>query len=192
MISYEGNLTRLRPLRRSDQARTLAWRNDPETRENILGYRFPVTEVMEEKWYETALDDQSRTRVIFAIEARDSGALAGMIHLNNIDWIARHAHFGITIGEPDQRGRGLGPDAMTVLFTYAFECLNLRKICLEVAAYNQPAVSLYARYGFSEEGRLRDHVFLEGRYHDVIMMGLFATDFRRRNNTAAAPAEVMA
>ncbi|MBI5681835.1 MAG: GNAT family N-acetyltransferase [Deltaproteobacteria bacterium] len=164
--------------------KSIIWRNDPDTRENALGYRFPVTEKMEDKWYESALDDQSRTRVIFAIVSLKDNALIGFIHLNRIDWIARVAYFGITIGDKEFQGKGMGPDAMEILFNYAFELLNLRKICLEVASFNEKAIRLYQRFGFKEEGVLKEQLFLEGNYHDVVLMRLFDSEFRKNHENA--------
>jgi RimJ/RimL family protein N-acetyltransferase len=184
MISYEGDKVRLRPIRKADAERSIAWRNDPEVRENTLGYRFPVTEEMEAKWYESALKDQDKTRVVFAIEALADDALIGIIQLNRIDWIARLAYLGITIGERAYHGQGFGTDATKVLLRYAFDGLNLRKVCLEVVSYNTRAMKLYRALGFTEEGRLRDQVCLDGAYHDVALMALFADDFRHLDRKA--------
>ena len=139
---------------------------------------------MEDKWYESALDDQSRTRVIFAIESLEDDALIGFIHLNQIDWISRRCYFGITIGEKEYQGKGMGPDSMRILFNYAFECLNLRKICLEVATYNKNAINLYNKFGFVEEGRLKKHVYLEGDYHDIVLMRIFDSEYREKYRNA--------
>jgi len=180
MISYSGERVRLRPLRRSDAETSVVWRNDPVIRENLLGYRFPVTEKMEEKWFESALDDQSRLRVVFAIETIEDAVLIGFINLNQIDWIAKNCYFGISIGNKKYHGKGLAPESMRIMFRYAFDCLNLRKICLEVATFNNNAVALYNKFGFVEEGLLKEHIYLEGKYHDVILMRIFDHEFRNK------------
>ena len=180
MISYEGRQIRLRPIRKNDLEKTILWRNDLVLQEYVLGIRFPVTERMEEKWYESIADDPSRTRMVFAIERIASAEIIGITHLNQIDWITRLAYFGIYIGDSTNRGMGMGSEAMDILFRYGFDCLNLRKICLQVVEYNESALRLYRKYGFKEEGRLREQCYLEGRYYDVVMMALFADDFRNR------------
>src|SRR5262249_12170882 len=38
-----GRVARLRPLRAADRATSVRWRNDPDIRDNVLGYRFPIT-----------------------------------------------------------------------------------------------------------------------------------------------------
>ena len=177
LIMNEGEMVTLRPLRRSDMERSIKWRNDPETREMVMGYHFPVTESTEEKWYEDAMNDQTGNRVIYAIEARSDGGHVGFIYLNQIDWISRTANFGIVIGDKDRRGDGLGPEAMHLFFRYAFHGLNLRRICLQVCELNHNAISVYKRFGFKEEGVLREHVYFGGRYHDVVCMALFAQEY---------------
>jgi UDP-4-amino-4,6-dideoxy-N-acetyl-beta-L-altrosamine N-acetyltransferase len=188
MLSYEGERIRLRPVRRADLEKTILWRNDPAIRENMLGLRFPVTEKMEEKWYESVADDPSRSRVVFAIEKLADAELVGITHLSQIDWIARVAFFGIYIGDSRHHGQGMGREAMDILFRYAFDGLNLRKICLQVASYNEAAIRLYRCYGFKEEGVLKEQCYLEGSYHDVILMRLFADEFRQER--AVLPAEL--
>lgn len=184
MITYKGEKTRLRPIRKSDVEKSINWRNDPDIRDNALGYRFPVTEKMEDKWYESALDDQSKTRVMFAIEAVEDDALIGFIHLSQIDWISRRCYFGITIGEKNYQGKGMAADSMRILFNYAFECLNLRKICLEVVSFNDKAIRLYRKFGFVEEGILKEHLYLEDAYHDIVLMRVLNSEFRKKYKNA--------
>jgi RimJ/RimL family protein N-acetyltransferase len=167
-----GRLAVLRPLRSADRASSVRWRNDPDIRDNILGYRFPVTEAMEADWVEAVLKDQSRTRVVLAIEDKSDGALVGFVYLNNIDWFARNAEFGILIGERSRHGKGLAREALSLIAGYAFESLNLHKLYLRVVAFNKRALRLYRAFGFVDEGVQRQQAYLRGRYYDVVWMGL--------------------
>jgi RimJ/RimL family protein N-acetyltransferase len=177
MLSYEGEKSRLRPRKKEDMNDILKWENDPYLIENTGGSRFPVTEVMKEKQYEEALNDQSRTSVIFAIEDKEDRALAGIIQLNRIDWVSGTSYFAITIGEHEKRGKGIGTDAMHILFRYAFEYLNLRKIYLEVLDFNHSVRKAYGMFGFKKEGTLIEHVYLAHQYYDLHIMSLFKTDY---------------
>src|ERR1700731_2596150 len=93
----EGRAIRLRALAAGDLEHSLAWRNDRAIRDSQLGYPFPVTVEMEERWYGEMLSGERRDRVAFAVETKD-GTLAGFVHLTNINWMSRVAGFGITIG----------------------------------------------------------------------------------------------
>jgi diamine N-acetyltransferase len=176
-----GRLVVLRPLRSADRVKSVRWRNDPDIRDNILGYRFPVTEAMEADWVEAVLKDQSRTRVVLAIEDKSDGALVGFIYLNNIDWFTRNAEFGILIGERSRHGKGLAREALSLVADYAFETLNLHKLYLRVVAFNTRALRLYRAFGFVDEGVQRQQAYLRGRYYDVVLMGLIRG--RTRNPT---------
>ena len=168
----EGEAARLRPLCAADCAVSVRWRNDPDIRDNILGYRFPVTEEMEGQWVDAVLKDQSRTRLVLAIEDKADGALVGFAYLNGIDWFARNAELGMLIGERSRQGRGLAKEALALIAGYAFDTLNLNKLYLRVAAFNDRALRLYRDFGFVEEGRQRQQAFVRGSYHDVVLMGL--------------------
>jgi RimJ/RimL family protein N-acetyltransferase len=175
-----GRAALLRPLRASDHATSVRWRNDAKIRDNILGYRFPITEEMEAHWVDAVLNDQSRTRVVLAIEDKEDGVFVGFVYLNNIDWFARNAEFGILIGERSRQGRGLAKDALALVAGYAFTTLNLNRLYLRVVSFNKRALRLYRSFGFVVEGVQRKHAFVRGRYYDVALMGLLRREFEGR------------
>ena len=172
----------LRPLRESDHSTSVRWRNDQDIRDNVLGYRLPVTEQMEADWVNAVLKDQSRTCVILAIEDRADAVLVGFVYLNNIDWFARNAEFGILIGERSRQGEGLAKDALTLVADYAFTTLNLNRLYLRVVAFNKRALRLYRSFGFVEEGVQRQHAFVQGRYSNVVLMGLLRREFNEKRS----------
>lgn len=119
----KGAAALLRPLRASDRAISVRWRNDPEIRDNTLGYRFPVTEESEADWIKGVLLDRSQSRLVLAIEDASDRALVGFIYLNHIDWFARNAEIGILIGDRSRQRRGLARDALALIAAYGFETL---------------------------------------------------------------------
>lgn len=169
---------RLRPLRRDDAAHTLAWRNDTVLRESQLGYCFPITAEMEAAWFDERLNDRSGRALIFAIEDCSDDAFVGYVTLTDMDWIARVAELGISIGERTRHGRGLGSGALTAMLDHGFNTLNLDRIWVRVAAFNQGALCLFESAGFVREGLLRRHVFVAGGHHDLVVMGLLRSQWR--------------
>ena len=87
---------------------------------------------------------------------------------------------GIIIGEPEQLGKGYGTEALMLLLGYSFDELNLHRVFLRVVDFNQRAIESYLKCGFSKEGRLRDAIFLDGDYHDVVVMSILEEEFRAR------------
>lgn len=119
-----------------------------------------------------------------AIIVRATGRHIGNIGLHRINWIHRRAEMAILLGEPEYRGRGYGPEAITLLAAYAFNKLNLNRIGLGVLAENTAAIRAYRKAGFVEEGRFEQHFFRGGRFFDTVRMGLLRKEFIRRFPTA--------
>ena len=172
MNGLAGTRCSLRPITRADLAQSVGWRNDPATRNDVLGYPFPVTDDMEAAWYDRLHAEQGTRRASFAIQDARDGALAGFVHLTEIEWIARSAGFGIVIGDSTRRGKGMGCEATVLAVRYAFETLNLNRVGLRVLASNTTAECIYRSLGFVEEGRLRAAAFVDGQFADVVLMGM--------------------
>jgi RimJ/RimL family protein N-acetyltransferase len=47
-----------------------------------------------------------------------------------------------------------------------------------VLAYNERAIRAYQKCGFVVEGRERETAFVDGKWHDDLMMGLLSTEFQ--------------
>jgi len=112
----------------------------------------------------------------FVIVDLQSGRTVGTIGLSQIDRRHRRAEYGVLIGEPDARGKGLAADASRLLLGYAFGALGLHRVYLHVFADNEPALRLYEWLGFKTEGCLRQHASKGGQLKDVIVMAILATE----------------
>jgi RimJ/RimL family protein N-acetyltransferase len=63
---------------------------------------------------------------------------------------------------------------------YAFETLNLNKVWLHVLTSNERGIRAYERVGFRREGVLRQHLYREGRYQDLLSMAILREDWKTR------------
>jgi RimJ/RimL family protein N-acetyltransferase len=48
-----------------------------------------------------------------------------------------------------------------------------------VLAHNQRAIRCYEKCGFKREGLLRQESFVDGVYHDVLLMGALRADYNQ-------------
>ena len=182
----EDAIVKLRPLEESDLPTTVAWRNDPTIRDQILSFRFPVSRAMEAKFIARAIEGEGAAQCVVGVVDKADGALCGLVYLRDIDWISRNACFGMMIGRRDRQRRGLGRSALTLMLDHAFNVLNLERVYLYVVEYNQAARRLYESAGFTYEGALRQHVALDGRYYDLLPMGLLRSEYRGTTDAANA------
>jgi RimJ/RimL family protein N-acetyltransferase len=149
-----------------------AWRHDPVVRDGALAYPVPSSITAEIDWIRSFAPKGAPGDVCLAVRAESGAPIVGYCQLRSIDWVARCAEYGMVIGAPQARGRGVGRRALQLSIDYARAQLGLRRIWLRVVAYNDAAIKLYRGAGFVEEGRLVQHVFRNGAYHDVLVYGL--------------------
>jgi RimJ/RimL family protein N-acetyltransferase len=169
----EGARVRLRAPAEADLPFLLAFANDPDLR-GWLRFTFPATEDAERRWLEGLRDDQDR---VWLMRDPATDRAMGSIGLHDWDRVARHAELGLGILRPDDRGRGVGGEAVRLVLRHGFEAMGLRRVWLHVVEDN-PARRLYARLGFREEGRLRRHLYKRGAWRDSVVMGLLREEWR--------------
>ncbi len=125
----------------------------------------------------SALDPSNKT---FALEAIAEVLYIGGIDLQAIDWLDRHAGIGIAIGDIAFRGRGYGTDAMRVMMRLGFDKMNLHRLWLRVYDFNanDAGIRCYEKCGFLREGVLRHDRFIDGQYHDTLVMAILEDEYR--------------
>lgn len=165
----------LRAVERRDLERLNQFNNDVEI-EVLGGGDPPIPQSLArlETHFDAGLGDKERDGTNFAIEV--DGTCIGGCALFNFDEVARVCEIGITIGDRAFWGQGYGGEAIELLVGYGFRHFNLHKICLTVHGENERAIRAYRRAGFVEEGRLREHVWSDGAYRDLVHMGLLRAE----------------
>jgi MbtH protein len=96
----------------------------------------------------------------------------GMVAFLDYDRTQHKAELRKLIGEPSMRGRGYAKEATQLWIAYGLAALQLRKIYLNTLGTNMRNIHLNEELGFKVEGILRNEVLIDGRYHDVLRMGL--------------------
>ncbi|QNT97685.1 N-acetyltransferase [Streptomyces griseofuscus] len=104
------------------------------------------------------------------IETPADRAFAGTVTVGETDNRAGRFKTGIAVTR-DHRRKGCAAEATELLLTYMFAEQRHHKCEVEIHAFNDASLALYRKLGFSEEGRLRQHEFLAGDFHDVVLLG---------------------
>lgn len=168
-IIYDGIV--LEPISPEDTDNIIRWRNSDNVRKNFLDQRL-FTREGHLRWLETMVDTGRVVQFIIYAE----GIPAGSVYLRDIDEENRKAEYGIFIGEDFARGKGIGTKAAKAIVEYGFDSLKLHKIFLRVLAANKAAVRSYEKAGFVQEAYLKDEVWLNGRYEDIILMAIIGAE----------------
>jgi RimJ/RimL family protein N-acetyltransferase len=171
-----GKFTKLIKEYREDVKFTLKYLKDPEIKKYPF-IPFPLTynngSELDEK---TVFNDNYN----FAIETLADKKYIGNCGLRNLDKNNRSADIGIFIGNKEYVFKGYGVDAMMTLIGFIFSKMDLNKIKLDVYEFNKKAIKFYQQCGFRKEGVLKDEIFMNGIYYDVIRMAIFRNDFENK------------
>jgi RimJ/RimL family protein N-acetyltransferase len=135
-----------------------------------------------QKWVEKQYEDPNSH--FFAVRLLADERVVGIIGLDGISWNHRDSFVGIGIGAKEDWGKGYGTDAMRVILRYAFTELCLRRISLDVFEYNPRGVRSYEKAGFVVEGRVREAILREGRWWDLIYMGILRDEWLKLQTDA--------
>lgn len=167
----QGEKVRLRAIERDDLPLLHAFNNDI-TVELSGGGDPPMPQAFArtEAEFNQQTGSGGRDDASFAIEA--DGTFIGICALFNYDHTAHTCELGITIGDKAYWGKGYGRETVKLLVKYAFQYRNFRRVWLRVHGRNERAQRAYRAAGFVEEGRLHQHVYSDGSYDDLIIMGL--------------------
>lgn len=131
----------------------------------------PVTLEEQRSRYAEASKDHAAQ---FAVDV--DGELVGRGGLFNVDDLARNAELGLAL-LPEHQGKGYGKDVLRVLLGYGFRSRNLHRIHLQTLASNEAALRAYRAVGFVEEGRQREHAWVEGAYEDMVLMSILRSEW---------------
>lgn len=159
----------LRLMTYEDTDHIVSWRNSDAVRENFI-YQALFTRESHENWIRTMVETGRVVQMIIC--EKDTDHPVGSVYVRDIDQNHHKAEYGIFIGEPQARGKGYGTAAAKLMIKYCFEELKLHRLFLRVYADNEQAIRSYEKAGFEKEAHLREDVCIDGKYRDIVLMGI--------------------
>lgn len=175
-ISFmDGNKVCLRQYEAKDIDIWYNWFNDAEVVRLMDQRRWPNTKEKQKRYLEAMTVSRSDMQLAIINKAND--CLVGTVGLHGIDPINRNADISVIIGDKKYWGKGLAKEAVGLLVHHSFEMLNLHKLTAGFIDGNAASQKLFESFGFKKEALLRQHVYLQGVYHNVIKMGLLKANY---------------
>lgn len=162
----EGKKIYLSSMSESDIENVVKWRN--HVRDKFINRELLTVRSQNEWLNKVVRQGKAVQYVIFTKEGRGIGS----VFLKDIDKRNKKAEFGIFIGEEEAQGKGYGSEAAGLMIKYGFQELGLHKIILRVFAFNKNAIKSYENAGFVQEGYLKDEVYVENTFYDIVLMGI--------------------
>ncbi len=136
-----------------------------------------------ENWFRQFFEKlNSEDQVVWAICHKVDGHI-GNVSLQCISFINRNAEYAILMGNPNHWGKSVSLNASVALLSHGFDKLNLERIYCGTADANIGMKKLALKMGMVEEGRRRNHLFLNGKWEDVVEFGVLRDEFIRAQKT---------
>ncbi len=144
----------------------------------------PLSPAMVKKQYESIEKEMEERRNLFyfTILTREDDRFIGKALVEWIDWTNGNGFIRLGIGAPEDRRKGYGSQALSMLLRYAFGELNLYRVTAVTPAYNEGAIHLFQKFGFLEEVRRRKAIHRDGQLWDLVSFGLLNTEWQDQNN----------
>lgn len=161
----------LRPTTLEDLPLIMSWVNDHEVMQYFATRQHDITEDEERKYLAYILASKN-DRVFSVFDGpEDAAHYVGQCSINQIYWPARNGRVFLVVRKAMQHG-GRGAKMLEALIARAFGELDLHKLWLIVRRDNLRAQAMYLRAGFEFEGVLRDEYCVNGRFYDMVRMGI--------------------
>jgi RimJ/RimL family protein N-acetyltransferase len=170
----------LRALELNDYILINQWRNDPDISKYLAGNFFFVSSEREKKSVENKILDDSKNIYLGICDLKNKD-LIGYTNINNIDLRNLKAEWGGTlIGNKAYLGKGYGKEASSLMLRFLFDQYPIHK-CYAHCLEEHPRTSrMFELLGFKKEGLLRDEVFKNGEFKNLLVYSILREEINGR------------
>jgi len=177
LLEYKNRV--LRPLERKNLKKLMDFRNQQM---DILRQNRPLNENDQEKWFEKISKD--KTQIMFEILLKDDDDFIGCCGLTYIDYDNHRAELSFIVDPVRARDDKLYKEdfiaVLKMLCKYGFEEINLNKIFTETYEFRKKHIKILESFGLKYEGKMREHVFVNGKYHDSLLHSILYDEWKNK------------
>lgn len=174
MNFWQGERIRLRAIEPRDADTVMAWHEDSELSRHMDFLNPPQSLESIKSFIEKETQNKLEGDRYFWVIENKAGDVVGHIDTR---CNTRHGQFeyGVSIVSAHQR-MGYASDAIKKILDYYFNQLRYHKAMAGVHSDNLPSQQLHEKLDFQLEGRLRENIFTNGRYVDMLLYGKLASE----------------
>lgn len=158
----------------ADLQMIMEWRTNPDVSKYMFTDFKPDIE-QQRAWFERIRGDDTQKQWVINCDNVD----VGLASISNINPTHRRCDWAYYLGSASVRGKGIGKNIELNVLDYVFGSLKLNKLCGEIYLANEMVIGIHKKYGSRIEGTRRQHIFKDGRFHDVVEMGILREDWER-------------
>jgi len=171
MITLKGDNIFLRALEPEDLEFIHAIENDESVWE-ISHTQTPYSKFLIKQYLEHAHKDIYEVKQLRLVISDYSHEPVGMIDLFDFDFKNKRAGVGILVKDTQDRLKGYGREALSLLIKYAFSHLDLKQLYCNISEDNAVSVKLFSNQGFKKVGLKKDWNYVNGSFKNEYLFQL--------------------
>ncbi len=169
--------TYLRAFELADYQTTLRWHNDDEVWSSVVGPKYFVSTEVEKKWIEELIYEKDSIKLAVCLVGNHE--LIGTVTLTEFNWINQSADLGVLIGDKSLWGQGYATEAVLQILKFGFQERGLHRVSCTILEQNSGSRKVALKCGFKEEGLLREAVFKNGCFQNLIAYAILQDEYAK-------------
>jgi len=168
----------LRQVAEADIDLFIKWFNDPVILK-FLSVRSPKSAIEERAWLYEMITKRKKTDLLLVVDVTQNNKTItiGTCGIHKIDHQNRNAEISVIIGEVKEQSKGYGTKVGQLLLNHCFNNLNLNRVYTGAYSFNKASIRTLKKIGFTKEGCLRQAIFKNGKFYDIILFGILKNDY---------------
>ncbi len=171
---WSSNGYKLVPIRTEDKYEILSWRN---SQIEILRQKEKISKEQQDVYYAKVVDklfeEEFPKQLLFSFLHDD--VLIGYGGLVHIDWESKNAEISFLLENNNNNFQLKFTEFLRMIFLISFDEINLKKN--HTTVYNiesrKQYIEVLENIGFEKEAILKNHMFFEKKYYDVLIYSYF-------------------
>lgn len=171
MITLKGEHIYLRALEPEDIDFVHAIEND-ESFWEISNTQTPYSKFLIKQYLEHAHKDIFEVKQLRLVISSYKNDTLGLIDIFDFDFKNNRAGIGVLLKEPNDREKGYGKEALSLLINYCFTHLGLHQLYCNISEENEASIKLFTKQGFKNIGLKKDWNYMNGSYKNEYLFQL--------------------
>jgi len=168
MLNLKGSHISLRALEPTDLEFLYQLENDTDIWE-ISGTLKPYSKKVLQLYLDNAHRDIFDVKQLRLCICNEDDTCIGLIDLFDFDPKNQRTGIGIVISSPEDRNKGVGAEALSLLCNYAFEVLGLHQLYANILEDNKASIHLFEKMGFVQVGVKKEWIRTSKGFKNEIM-----------------------
>lgn len=168
MLNLQGEHIYLRAIEPEDLEFLYQLENDTDIWE-ISGTSAPYSKHVLKQYLDNAHRDIYDVKQLRLCICQKDGRVIGLIDLFDFDPKNHRAGVGIIVLDSDNRNKGVGTEAITILSEYSFNILQLKQLYANILEDNKSSIHLFEKLGFQLIGLKKDWIYSDSVYKNELL-----------------------